>query len=477
MRAARLGITAGLAMLAGCSMAPSYEPPTIGAPAAYKEIEGWTQATPMDGQPRGSWWSIFDDPVLNDLEARMEQASPSLAAALARYDQARAAARGTRADLFPTVTMGAEAVRERLSGRRPQANGSATNDDFTVGASLDYELDLWGRVRNSVRASQAEAAATGDDLASARLSLQATVADAYFRLRGLDAETALLRQTVEAYGRAFDLTNTRHSGGIASGVDVSRARTILSDARAQLASVINERALVEHEIAVLIGAVASDFSIPVAIQPLQPPAIPVGAPSELLQRRPDIAAAERRMAAANARIGVARAAFFPSLTLGASGGFEASHGQLFDAPSRYWALGPLSALMTVFDVGRRQAGVRISEAEYDEAAADYRSSVLSAFRDVEDGLSSARNMEEQAKNQSDASTAANRTRDLALIRYRDGASDYLDVVTAQTAALDAERALISLQAQRMRNSIALVRAVGGGFDSSATNGNLASTMP
>ena len=448
--------------LTGCSMAPDYRPPATPVPRDFKELEGWTAATPMDQAPRGQWWEAFGDPVLNDLEARAEQASPTLAAALARYDQAKAAAGIERADLFPQVNAGGDASRQRLSGNRFSGNGVApVYDDFSVGATLDYELDLWGRIRNSVKAARADAQASEADLASARLSLQAAVADAYARLRGLDAEAELLRQTVDAFGKAYRLTTTRHDGGIASGIDVNRAKTVLDNAQAQISAVANERAATEHEIAALVGAIASDFSIPVRVQPLRAPELPVGAPSQLLQRRPDIAAAERRIFAANARIGVARAAFFPTLTLGLSGGYQASHGELFSKPSSFWGLGPASAVLALFDGGRRRAGVRMSRAEYEEMTADYRETVLGAFRQVEDALAANRHLADQAVSQRGAATAAGRTSELALTRYRDGASDYLEVVTAQTDALEAQRALLAVQTQRMRASVALVKALGG----------------
>ena len=322
-------------------------------------------------------------------------------------------------------------------------------------------MDLWGRIRNSVKAARADAQASEADLASARFSLQAAVADAYARLRGLDAEAELLRQTVDAFGKAYRLTTTRHDGGIASGIDVNRAKTVLDNAQAQISAVANERAATEHEIAALVGAIASDFSIPVRVQPLRAPELPVGAPSQLLQRRPDIAAAERRIFAANARIGVARAAFFPTLTLGLAGGYQASHGELFSKPSSFWGLGPASAVLALFDGGRRRAGVRMSRAEYEEMTAGYRETVLGAFRQVEDALAANRHLADQAVSQRGAATAAGRTSELALTRYRDGASDYLEVVTAQTDALEAQRALLAVQTQRMRASIALVKALGG----------------
>ncbi|MGC4251565.1 MAG: efflux transporter outer membrane subunit [Sphingobium sp.] len=462
MIAGRGVAAAALALLAGCSMAPAYRPPAIAVPQDFQEAEGWTAATPMDDAARGNWWETFNDPVLNDLEARSAAASPTLAAALARYEQARAAARMENADLFPDIGASADASRQRLSGNRFGGDGNAsTHNDFTVGGLLDYELDLWGRIRNSVKAARADAQASGDDLASARLSLQAAVADAYARLRGLDAEAALLRETVGAYEKAYGLTVRRHDGGIASGIDVNRARTVLDNARAQISAVANERAATEHEIAALVGAIASDFRIEPRTQALAMPALPAGAPSQLLQRRPDIAAAERRMFAANARIGVAKAAFFPTVTLGLSGGYETTHGDLFRAPNSFWGLGPASAILSLFDGGRRKAQLRMSRAEYDELAADYRDTVLSAFRQVEDAIAASRHLADQAVSQQGAATAAEKTSDLALTRYRDGASDYLEVVTAQTDALSAQRALLLVQTQRMRAAISLVKALGG----------------
>jgi multidrug efflux system outer membrane protein len=472
MRVDRWGAALTLGLLAGCSMAPAYRPPETPTPQSYKEgaagdatskeATGWTTATPMDDVARGPWWQAFNDPVLDDLEARAEQASPTLAAALARYDQARAAARIDAADLFPQVNAGADASRQRLSGNRLNGGGDATTyNDYVVGGTLDYEVDLWGRIRNSVKAARADADASGGDLASARLSIQTAVADAYARLRGLDAEADLLRQTVTAFTRAYDLTDRRHKGGIASGIDVNRARTVLDNARAQISAIANQRAATEHEIAALVGAVASDFSITPQTQLPTAPAIPTGAPSELLQRRPDIAAAERRMFAANARIGVARAAFFPTLTLGLSGGFETTRGDLFQTPSSFWGLGPASALLSLFDGGRRKAQVRMSRAEYEEVTAQYRGTVLSAFQQVEDAIAASHHLADQAVSQRSAAGAAERTSSLALTRYRDGASDYLEVVTAQTDALDAQRALLSVETRRIQASVALVKALGG----------------
>ncbi|EJL30643.1 efflux transporter outer membrane subunit [Novosphingobium sp. AP12] len=460
---------AALALALGaCSMTPDYQPPQIAAPAQFKEVAGWTAATPLDDEARGAWWNAFNDPVLSDLEQRAVPASPTLAAALARYDAARAAARVEESDLYPQAGVRADASRERVSAGRPLSTGSAREySDYVVGGSIAYELDLWGRIRNQVRAATAEAQASEADLASARLSLQAAVADAYFRLRGLDAQAQLLDRSVDAFARAYDLTSKRHSGGIASGIDVNRARTVLGNARAQVATVANQRAATEHEIAALVGELASGFSLAADVRPVEPPTSVMATPSELLQRRPDIAAAERRVFAANSRIGVARAAFFPSLTLGAAGGWETTGGALLTTPNTFWALGPLTSLLTVFDGGRRTAQVKISRAEYEETAADYRATVLGAFRQVEDSIAAIRHLSDASVAQREAAEAARRTSDIAMSRYRDGASGYLDVVTAQTDALEAQRAFISVQTQRMQANVELVRATGGGLPAGA----------
>ena len=458
----RAGAAALAAALSACSMAPDYHPPQTAAPAQFKEVAGWSSATPRDGEARGAWWSVYADPVLTDLEARADAASPTLAAALARYDQARAAVRESQADLYPQVTAGADASRNRLSRDRALSTGNAPKyNEYNLSASIDYELDLWGRVRNTVAANRAEAQASQADLASARLSLQASVADAYFRLRGYDAQAQLLDRSVAAFTRARDLIDTRHRGGIVSGIDVNRARTVLGNAQAQVAAVANDRAATEHELAALTGALASDFTVAPNVRSLEPPSLPIGTPSELLQRRPDISAAERRIFAANAQIGVARTAYFPSLTLGASGGWLSTGGDLLSSPSSFWSLGPVSTLLAIFDGGRRRAEVRITRARYEEISADYRSTVLTAFREVEDAIAGLHHLSSEATAQGQAAQSAQRTSEIAMERYRDGASDYLDVVTAQTDALDAQRAFLSVQTRRMQASVALVRAMGG----------------
>ncbi|QPI75565.1 efflux transporter outer membrane subunit (plasmid) [Sphingobium sp. Cam5-1] len=457
--------SAGLLIMTGlgaCSMAPQYRPPQVTPPKSYREIAGWTPAAPMDAVARGDWWRVFNDTVLDDLEQKAEAASPTLAAALARYEQARAVARAEASDLMPEIDADGSTSRRRVSGNRFQGNGqSVTYNDVSVGGSLDYELDLWGRIRNSVKAARADAQASKADLASARLSLHAAVADAYVRLRGLDAQADLLRSSVAAFDHAYKLTRTRHEGGIASGIDVNRAQTTLSNAKARISVIANQRAATEHELAALTGALASEFSVAPQVRTFGAPGVPTGMPSTLLERRPDIAAAERRMFAANAQVGVARAAFFPTVTLGLSGGWETTRGNLLSTPGSFWGLGPLSAALNLFDGGRRRAQVRLSRAQYEEQAAAYRDTVLSAFRQVEDGIAALHNLAAQWHDQREAAQAAQRTSGIALDRYRDGAADYLEVVTAQTDALDAQSALLEVEFDRARAYIALVKALGG----------------
>jgi len=462
MRIAKGALVAATALgLSACSMAPDYHRPEVVAAPAYKESGAW-QTAGTNVPAAGNWWAIFGDQTLNGLEQRIEAGSPNLAAAVARYDQAQALVRRSRAELLPEVGIGADIERDRVSAARPASQGrAATYTNTQIGASLSYELDLFGRIRNTVKANQASAQASASDVAGVRLGLQARLASLYFDMRGLDARVVLLRETVTAFQRAYDLTDTRHDGGIASGIDVSRARSQLAGAKAELDAVAADRAADEHAIAVLIGESPSTFSLPVVDTLVAPPAIPATLPSTLLERRPDIAAAERRVAAANAQIGVARAALFPTVTLGGAGGFEAASGSLLRSDNSFWALGPLSAALSIFDGGARRANIRISRAQYDEAAATYRETVLTAFREVEDDLAAGRHLIDQERNQRDAAAAAERTRDLAMTRYRDGAADFLEVTIAQTAALDAERALLAIRARQLGVATDTVRALGG----------------
>lgn len=465
MRTPRLlAAVSAAALLSACSLAPPYAPPTMAVAPTYKELGPWTPAAPADAQPRGAWWAMFSDPVLDGLETRVEIANPNLAAAAAAYDQARALATQARAGLLPEVDGGALAQDTHRSDNAPLRNGGvSTYSTNQVGASLAYEIDLWGRVRNLVAASGARAQASAADLQSVRLSLQAELADDYLALRGLDAQERLLRDTATAYARALQLTQVLHDGGAATGLDVGRAQTQLSTAKALISDVGAQRALYEHAIAALVGESASAFSLAPIDKALPQPTVAVSAPSALLQRRPDIAAAERRAAAANADVGVARAALFPSLMLDGTAGWQSAGGvNLLQAPNTFWTLGP-QLVGAIFDGGRRAAGVRVSKAAFEEASANYRGVVLDAFRDVEDQMALANRLATEAKDQTDAVLAARRSVDLANIRYRQGVATYLDVVTAQTAALTAEQTSIQITTRRLQASVNLTRALGGAW--------------
>jgi multidrug efflux system outer membrane protein len=463
MRSKALVGTIALALLGGCSFAPATHQVAVASPAHFDAIPpSWTEAAPADATPRGAWWQVFGDPVLDDLEQRAQDASPTLAAALARRDEARAVLGQAAAALVPEVDGLASVERQREAQDRPLTTGKAvTYNTYQLGPQLSYEVDLWGHVRNAVAAARYEAHASEADLASARLSLQASVADAYARLRGLDAEADLLTRSVDAYTRAYDLTRRRHLGGAASGLDENRAMTVLGNARALAVDVANQRTTTEHELAALVGAPASGFHIAPVSHVAAAPAVPVGTPSTLLQRRPDIAAAERRVSEANARIGVAHAALYPTVTLGLAAGFQTTGPGLLSAPNTFWALGPLGLDLPLFDGGRRKSALRQARAQFDEAAANYRNTVIGAFRDVEDALAAARDLSREADEQTYAVKAAETTTKLSLTRYREGAADYLEVVTSQTDELLAERTLLAVETRRAQASVAIVRALGG----------------
>jgi NodT family efflux transporter outer membrane factor (OMF) lipoprotein len=455
-------------LLSACSLAPPLKTPVVPAADAYKEIGPWTQAQPADRLPRDSWWALYGNPELDGLEKRLIDGNPTLAAALANYAQARALADQARAGLFPTLGLNASAERNRESINAP-LRGPTTPTYFnanTLGGSVSYELDLWGQIRNEVAAGEANAAASAADLENARLSLIAQLVDDYIQLRSLDRDSAILDETVEAFTHALKLTEQRHDAGIAPGLDVTQAQTQLDAARSQASQTLAQRALMEHAIAALLGVSASTFSLKPQIVAVGLPQIPSGVPSTLVERRPDIAAAQRRMIAANANIGVARAAYFPTLTLGAQGGFQSTAvSNWLSAPSSFWAIGP-NALLSLFDGGLRRAQVAQARAEFDASAANYRGTVVSAFQQVEDSLATLNHFHDASIDEKAAVDAAQRTLDFSMALYKQGATDYLTVVTSQTALLQTQLEALNLDTMQLTASVDLIRALGGGWEDS-----------
>lgn len=457
-------------MLAACSLAPRYEVPDVPVAEQYREASGpWMPALPADRQVRPQWWDAYGDAQLNALVARLQQNSPDLAGALARYEQAESYRDQARSGLFPRLGLGAGFQRDRQSEHRPPIGmvGDRYYNTSTASVSASYELDLWGRLRNAVTVGDAGLKAAQGDLESLRLSLQAQLVDDYIQLRATDSEARLLDDTVEAFGKAVELTETRRGAGISSGLDVARAQTQLQTAKVEAAKLRAARAQLEHAIAVLVGESPSRFTIAAEPVEIRQPEIPLGLPSTLLQRRPDVAAAERRAAAANAGIGIARAAWFPSFTIGAAAGYQTyENHDWFTAPNSFWTLGPSLAL-TLFDGGARRAQLKRAQAGFDAASADYRATALSAFAEVEDQLARLHHYRDATTEENGAAEAAQRALDYAMTRYRAGAVNYLEVVTAQTAALQTQRGLVELKAQQLRASVALIRALGGGWSADA----------
>jgi NodT family efflux transporter outer membrane factor (OMF) lipoprotein len=453
-------------LLGACSFTPPLKTPQIPTADAYKELGPWTQAQPADRLPRDSWWRLYDNTELDGLEKQLIAGNPTLAASLANYAQARAVSDQARAGLFPTLGINAGVARSRESVNAPLITRATPRyyDDNVLSGSVSYELDLWGQIRNEVAEGEANAAASAADLENARLSLIAQLVDDYIQLRSLDHDSDILDQTVQAYTRALTLTEQRHNAGIAPGLDVSQAQSQLDAAQSQAAQTLAQRALMEHAIAALLGVSASTFAIKPQIVNIALPQIPSGVPATLLQRRPDIAAAQRRMIAANANIGVARAAYFPTLTLGAQGGYQSTtFSNWLTAPSSFWAIGP-NAVLSVFDGGLRRAQVAQARAQFDSTAASYRSTVVSAFQQVEDDLATLNHYHDAALQEKAAVDAAQRTVNFSMVLYKQGATDYLTVVTSQTALLQDQLQALDLDTQQLRASVDLIRALGGGWE-------------
>ena len=454
--------------LSACSSSPTLSVPEVPIAARFKEATPWTPAQPTDALARNPWWTLYGDPQLNALQQKLLANSPDLSAALARYQQARASTEQARASQYPTLGATGNLQRDQQSQARPlRVLGPLSPDQYgsyTLGLNLDYEFDLWGRVHNQVAAGNYGLQAAQADLESARLSLQAQLADTYIALRGLNQDGALLTEVVNNYRKALDLTTSRRNGGIASGLDVARAQAQLESSRSQLQQSNAQRAVLEHAIAALVGESASDFNLAPQTIKMALPEVPTGVPSTLLQRRPDIAGAQRRMASANASLGVARSAFFPAITLSALGGYQTGDIDNFiRAPNLYWAIGP-SLFLTLFDAGKRQAEVDRIQAVLDENAARYRSTVLGAFQQVEDNLALLNHFRSAAESEQAAAVATQRALELATNRYREGAVNYLEVVATWVAALQSQRSALDLATRQRRASVQLVKALGGGWN-------------
>jgi outer membrane protein, multidrug efflux system len=470
----RVAISCVLALLAlgaGCTVGPRYSRPAAPAPApdAWKTQPPWQEAAPKDSVPKGAWWRVFNDPALDSYEQQLLQANQSLEAARDRLSQARSLARVATADAFPQLSTDPSAVRERGSGNRPlngvvQSTRPYTQNVFAVPFSLSYEADLFGRVRHNVEAANASLQSTAADVQNVQLVLTAELAADYFTLRELDAEFQVVQESVGFQRKGLDLLNHRHEGGIVSGLEVAQQAAVLDSTLSQLALVQQTRSQYEHAIAVLLGEPASSLSLPAAPLTATPPPVPLGVPSDVLERRPDIATAERQMAYQNAQVGIARTAFYPHVTLSGSGGLQSKDiSSLFNAPSLVWSLGA-DALQPIFEGGRNRANLAAARAAYDQSVANYRQAVLTAFREVEDGISNLSTLSQALATQAAAVEDAHRALEIANNRYIGGVTSYLDVITAQTTLLASERLETQLLGQQMVSSVFLVKALGGGWN-------------
>jgi NodT family efflux transporter outer membrane factor (OMF) lipoprotein len=465
-----------LLLATGCKVGPNYKTPVMPAPPAYSEDGrngAWKTAAPADQADHGTWWTVYNDSELDRLEQQCTNANQQIAAALHAYEQAHDLVREVRASLYPTVGISASASRNKISANQPLRGSTTPLDywDFLMPVQISWEPDFWGRIRRQIESSSADAQASAADLATTRLSLQGTLAITFFQLRGIDLQAQILHSTLDAYTQALNLTHVRQKGGLASDSDVEEARAQLEQTRAQLIDLGVQRTQYEHAIAVLVGQAATGFHV--AEHPLagDPPSIPTGIPSELLQRRPDIASSERRVAATNALIGVAKSAYYPSITLGGSGGLNSDQvSQVFNTRSTTWYAGP-SVSETIFDAGRRKAQVDYAIAQREQATAIYRQQVLSAFRDVEDQLAALRILEDEAAVTARAVDASRRSTELSTLRYKRGLAQYLEVLTNQTIELNNERSAAALISRRIVASTQLQIALGGNWNSAQLPNN------
>ena len=457
-------------LLAGCTVGPDYVRPTMPTPAAFKELKGWKQAQPRDHLPPGKWWEIFQDPQLSALEEQVATGNQSIAQAEAQYRQAQALVQAARAAFFPTASSTTAVNRFRsVSGTSAAVPG--VKYLFTENFSTTWQPDLWGVVRRQVESNIGSAQASAGTMQALRLSTQATLAQDYFQMRALDAQKKLLDETAASYQKSLDLTQNRYAAGVAARTDVALAESQLESARAQAIDVGVLRAQMEHAVAVLIGKPPYELSLDAAPLTAVPPPIPVGIPSQLLERRPDIATAERQIAAANALIGVAKAAYFPTVTLSANNGYQTNTlSSLFSMASRYWALGPSSAVLTLFDGGARNAQLKQSVDAFDAAVANYKQTILTGFQQVEDNVAALRILEEEAEVQDRAVRAFRESLALTVNQYKSGTVSYLNVMVAQAAALASENNAVQLKGRRLNAAVLLVTALGGGWDTSALPG-------
>ncbi len=473
VRSAKAFLSSGLALLfAGCTVGPKYQRPSAPVPAHWDVAEPFRESAPQDALPKGEWWAVFHDETLSSLEKDALAANQTLKVAAAHLEQARASAAIQVATQFPQLATSPSATRQRLSGNRAKVSSAIpsvplTQSSYTLPFTVSYEVDLFGRRRRSIEAAQASYQATGADLENTRLIITAELAGDYFTLRQVDTQLAILRRTVDTLSKGLDLVNSRHAGGVASGLDVAQEETLLNTTRTQAILLTQQRKQLEDAIAVLVGKPAPDFHLPPKELDAEPPSINAGLPSDLLERRPDIAEAEREMAIANAQVGIARAAYFPSLNLYANGGWQSADiAKLMNVQSTLWAIGA-NAAEAIFTGGQRRAQVQFAKAGYDASVAGYRETVLNAFGEVQDDVTGLLVLSEAQKTQQDAVDAARRTLEIAQSRYTGGLVSYLDVVSAQQNLLNNEQEMAVIRGQKLVTSVLLVKALGGGWDSSS----------